>query len=275
MSDQYIALFSRFIPCGVYEAVYILDMFFENRSKIQPDQIHADTHGQSLAVFGLAYLLGIQLMPRIARWKDLKIYRPSNQKYAHIDPIFTHDAINWKLIEKHIDDLFRVAISIQEGRISPSIILRRLGTYSRKNKLYFAFQELGKVIRSAYLLRYIRKPNLRRKVNHATTVSESFNNFIQFVAFGNKGIITENSRDEQRKIIRYGHLVANALIFMNVYDQTVILNKLIKEGYRITPEILKSLSPYRTGNINRFGAYYLDENRDKLHILYAIDGLAA
>lgn len=262
VSDNYIALFSRFIPCGVYEAIYILDPFFENKSDVQPDTVHADTHGQSLTVFGLSFLLGIQLMPRIARWNHLKIFKPFSEKYRHIDALFTQDTIDWSLIEKHLEDMLRIVLSIQEGRVPPSTILRRLGTHNRKNKLYFAFQELGKVVRSAYLLNYIRDPDLRRKVNHATTVSEAFNDFIQFVTFGNKGVIAENTRDQQRKIIRYGHLVANALIFMNVYDQSVIMNDMMREGSVITPEVAEATNPYRTGHINRFGAYFLDETRN-------------
>ena len=268
VSDNYIALFSRFIPCGVYEAVYILDPFFENKSEVQPDTIHADTHGQSLTVFGLAFLLGIQLMPRIAKWKNLKIYKPSSGKYRHIEALFTQDMIDWNLIEKHLADMLRIVLSIQEGRVTPSTILRRLGTHSRKNKLYFAFQELGKVVRSAYLLRYIRDPDLRRKVNHATTVSEAFNDFIQFVTFGNKGIIAENTRDQQRKIIRYGHLVANIIIFMNVFDQSVIMNDLVQEGHVITREVAETTNPYRTGHLNRFGTYFLNETRKSPMINY-------
>jgi len=271
VSDNYIALFSRFIPCGVYEATYILDPFFQNKSEIQPDTIHSDTHGQSLTVFGLSFLLGIHLMPRIANWKDLKIYKPFNEIYQHIESVFTEEKINWDLISKHLHDMLRIVISIQEGRIAPSVILRRLGNHSSKNKLYFAFKELGKVVRSTYLLKYIRKPGLRRKVNHATTISEAFNRFIQFVTFGKQGIITENTRDQQRKIIKYGHLIANALIFMNVYDQSNVLNELVREGYKITPEIAKLLSPYKTEDMNRFGAYFLDEDRAELDIQYDVD----
>jgi hypothetical protein len=40
VSDTYIALFSHFIPCGVWEAVYILDGLLKNTSDIQPDTIH-------------------------------------------------------------------------------------------------------------------------------------------------------------------------------------------------------------------------------------------
>ena len=60
ISDTYIALFSHFIACGVWEAVYILDGLLKNISELQPDTLHADTQGQSEPVFGLAYLLGNQ-----------------------------------------------------------------------------------------------------------------------------------------------------------------------------------------------------------------------
>ncbi|MGR3280291.1 Tn3 family transposase, partial [Acaryochloris marina NIES-2412] len=59
ISDTYIALFSHFIPCGVWEAVYILDGLLKNTSEIQPDTIHGDTQSQSCTVFALAFLLGI------------------------------------------------------------------------------------------------------------------------------------------------------------------------------------------------------------------------
>jgi TnpA family transposase len=86
VSDTYVALFSHFIPCGVWEAVYILDGLLKNRSDIQPDTVHADTQGQSTPVFGLAYLLGIDLMPRIRNWKGMKLFRPSKtSRYKHIE----------------------------------------------------------------------------------------------------------------------------------------------------------------------------------------------
>jgi hypothetical protein len=78
-----------------------------------------------------------------------------------------------------------------------------------------------------------------------------------------KEYLAENSRDEQRKIIRYGHLLANLVIFMNVYDQTRILRDLVQEGYRVTPKILASLSPYRTAHLNPFWELpFEDEKRN-------------
>jgi hypothetical protein len=77
VSDNYIALMSRFTTCGSWEGHYILDFLQENKSNVQPDTIHADTQGQSTAIFGLACLLGIELMPRIRHWKDQHLFRPA------------------------------------------------------------------------------------------------------------------------------------------------------------------------------------------------------
>jgi TnpA family transposase len=91
---MYILLFSHFIGCGVHEAIYLLDGLIRNRSDIKPSVIHADTHGQNLPVFGLSFLLGIELMPRIRNWKDLKFYRPSKEVvYEHIDSLFHDNAL--------------------------------------------------------------------------------------------------------------------------------------------------------------------------------------
>jgi TnpA family transposase len=257
IADNYIALFSHFIPCSIYEAIYILDGLLRNTSDVQPDMLHADTHGQSEVVFALAYLLGIRLMPRIKDWKDLKFYLPERDlEIHHIKEIFT-DTINWNLIRTHLPDMLRVALSISKGKITSATILRRLGTYSRKNKLYFAFKELGRVIRTTFLLNYLADEELRKTIRAATVISEEWNDFIQWVAFGEKGVLTENIREEQRKAIKYNHLVSNLLIFHNVVSMTKVLNELKDEGYQITPDIISGLAPYRKMHINRFGKYEL------------------
>ena len=262
VSDTYVALFSHFIPCGVWEAVYILDGLLKNQSDIQPDTLHADTQGQSTPVFALSYLLGIDLMPRIRNWKDLKLFRPSkNARYVHIDELFS-EAIDWKIIEKHLPDMLRVILSIKAGRISASTLLRKLSTYSRKNKLYVAMRELGRAVRTVFLLKYLSDAELRQVIQSATNKSEAFNGFTKWVGFGGDGIISENNRAEQRKFIKYNHLVSNCLIFHNVYSMTRAFHQLAREGYEIDEEAVARLSPYLTEHINRFGRYTLDLKRN-------------
>lgn len=270
VSDTYIALFSHFIPCGVWEAVFMLDGLLNNTSEIQPDTIHGDTQAQSATVFALAYLLGITLMPRIRNWKALTFYRPTRAvRYQHIDGLFS-DTINWNLIETHLPDMLRVAVSIKGGTIQASTILRKLGTNSRKNKLYQAFYELGCAVRTGFLLQYIHDDDLRSTIQAATNKSEAFNGFVQWLAFGDDGTLATNSRDEQRKRIQYNHLVANTLIFYNVFELTRILHDLNQQGYAFEPEAIAELSPYLTQHVNRFGLYHLDLQRQPQAIHYDV-----
>src|SRR3546814_3537176 len=60
-------------------------------------------------------------------------------RYDHIDPLF-RESVDWDLVERHFKDLLQVVVSIRAGRIAPSTLLRKLGNYSRKNRLYHAFK---------------------------------------------------------------------------------------------------------------------------------------
>jgi TnpA family transposase len=261
VSDMYIALFSRFTTCGSWEGHNILDYLVENDSDVRPDTIHADTQGQSAAIFGLAHLLGIQLQPRIRNWKGLYFYRSKHEvQYEHIDLLFSK-TVDWNLIETMLPEMLRVAVSIGAGRIKPSTILRRLATYSRKSKLYFAFRELGHAVRTSFLLEYLSDVELRRLIQSATNKSERFNQFVQWIAFGGGALAAEGVRDEQRKFIKYNHLVANLLIFHNVVTMSKALERLAAEGHALDAELIASTSPYQTEHLNRFGRYALNRDR--------------
>lgn len=136
-----------------------------------------------------------------------------------------------------------------------------MGTASRKNKLYFAFRELGRVVRTIFLLEYIGDVELRKVIQASTNKSEEFNQFIKWLFFGGEGIIAENVRHEQRKIVKYNQLVANLVILHNVESMTRTLKTMQGEGLPITEEVLAGLAPYRTEHINRFGDYTLNLGR--------------
>lgn len=261
VSDRYIALYSHFIPCGVYEVRFILDGLLRNESDLQPNTVHADTHGQSTPVFALAYLLGIELMPRIRDWKNLVFYRPcKGVRYQHIDSLFG-ESIDWALIEEHYDDLLRVCVSIKAGRIFPSTVLKRLGSAGRKrNKLYVAFRELGRAVRTASLLRYLANAELRATIQAPVNKSEQFNAFKDWVSFGGD-VISSNDRDEQRKRVKYNQLAANCVIFHTACLLTEIVKELLAEGYEVPLEALAGVSPYLTEHINRYVDYTLNLDR--------------
>jgi len=268
VADTYIAIFSRFIACGSYEGHHILDHLMENESDVRPTMLHGDTHAQNYIAFGLAPFLGAELMPRIRRFKDLKLYRPTpGKKYKHINSLFD-GTIEWDLIARHYADILRYVVSIKLGKISPSTILRRFHSNSKKNRVYHALHEIGKAYRTIFLLKYIEDPQLRVTINAATNKSEAFNNFIKWVFFANKGIIDQSVRNEQQKLILYNHLVANMIMYHNAQEMQRVIAELAQEGWEISPEMIGGQAPYRMAHINLHGNHDVDVERP-------VDGLRA
>ena len=200
-------------------------------------------------------------MPRIRQFKKLVFFRPDKQtRYRHIDALFS-ESIDWSLISTHLPDMLRVALSIKARKITPSALLRRLGTASRKNRLYFTFRELGWLVRTQCLLDYIGDVELRRTIHAATCKSEEFNQFTKWLFFGGEGVIAQNVRHEQRKVIKYNQLVANLVILHNVEAMTCVLKRIQAEGFVVVAAVPGGLAPYRVEHINRFGDYSLDLER--------------
>lgn len=66
-------------------------------------------------------------------------------------------------------------------------------------------------------------------LNAGATIDEIMET-LKMAFFGGDGVISENDPEEQEKRIKYNDLVANAVIFQNVVDITLILWSLMKEG---------------------------------------------
>lgn len=260
VANNYIAVFRHFIPPGVWEAIYVIEGLLKGGLSVEADTVHADTQGQSATVFAFTHLLGIKLMPRIRNWKNLTLFRPDKTaKYQYINRLFGESA-DWNLIERHWQDLMQVALSIYAGKISSATLLRKLGSYSRKNRLYFAAQELGNVIRTGFLLEWIGSRELRQEITANTNKIESYNGFAKWLSFGGD-VIAVNEPDEQQKRLRYNDLVASALILQNTVDMMRTLNDLQHEGWQITENDVGFLSPYQVAHVKRFGEYSLKLKR--------------
>ncbi len=208
-------------------------------------------------VFGLCRLMGIKLRPRMRGLSDAVFYRAAKTThYAHIDALFGGE-IDWDLIATHERDMIQVVLSIQAGRVMPSMLLRRLGTSNRRGLLYRAFRELGRVERTLFMLRFVSSAEVRRTIRAETTKIEAYNDFLDWVSFGGP-VIKSGDPLEQEKQLKYASLVANAIMLSNVADLTGVLSGMAADGYPVTPALVTGLSPYMRKHILRFGKYTLD-----------------
>src|SRR5450631_2986604 len=194
------------------------------------------------------------LLARIRNWRSLTLYRSDlNINLSHTAHLYG-GTIDWDLIESHWKEFLRVALAIQSGRVAPSWVLTRLNSYSRRNKLYRAFRELGRVFRTLYLLRWIDDDDLRRTVTHEANKVEHYHDFASHLNFGSHGVLRTNSRVDQEKAMIANQLVGQCRHFANrCRPDTGSFNSSKAEGYRFKLSDVKHLSPYLTRHLLRFG----------------------
>jgi TnpA family transposase len=265
VGDRYIATSSQLIDCGVFEAEHILDPIYDKENNLdeKPSKIHADTHGQTEMLFGFTSLLTIKLMPRIRNLKMYYLYKPDpSSKYRYIDSIFER-AIKWKKIYVALDDMLKICASIRYGKVKSSLILKKMSTYRRTNKIYEGFRELGKAARTAYILEYASSKELRRMVQLACNKSEMWHNFQKFIYFGQSGELRTNDFMEQKEATTALELVCNIVAYWNAKKISEAVQKLREQGEKIKDEDIKFITPLMTRHINRHGKFSFDLDRRK------------
>ncbi len=196
-------------------------------------------------------------MPRMRGLSDTVFYRADKAtRWQHIDALFGPE-IDWNLIATHARDVIQVVLSIQAGRVMPSMLLRRLGTANRRGRLYRAFRELGRVEGTLFLLRFISSAETRRTIRAETTKIEAYNDFLDWVTFGGP-VVKSGDPVEQEKQLKYASLVANAVMLSNVADLTQVLSDMARDGHQVTPALVAGMSAYLRKHVLHFGKYTLD-----------------
>ncbi len=141
--------------------------------------------------------------------------------------------------------------------MSSVTLLRRLGNHSHKNRLYRAFRELGRVIRTVTLLRYLSDPGLREQITAVTNKTEAFHGYSEWLMIGGK-LIGHNDPEHQERVIKFNELMANCAIYSTALDITDVVNQLAAEGHPVDTDDLMTITPYSTHTIRRMGDLVLN-----------------
>jgi Tn3 transposase DDE domain len=98
---------------------------------------------------------------------------------------------------------------------------------------------------------------IRRVIRTKTTKIEALSDLIDWVAFGGPAV-KSGDPVEQEKQLKYANLVPNTTMLSNVADIIGVLASMVKDGHRVTSDLVACLSPYTREHIRRFGQYVLN-----------------
>ncbi|MGD0886535.1 MAG: Tn3 family transposase [Thermodesulfovibrionales bacterium] len=214
-----------------------------------------DSAGKSNLVFGLSGLLNILLCPRV-RSRHLKLWGMADKiKYKNIAASVAGQ-IRCDRIDKGWQDIMWILASIEAGTAKPLVVLNHLAMQPQHPATQ-GLDELGKLDRSLYLIRYGRVMEMRRFVVPHTSRREHWNKFTGEVqAFGD--LIREKTLEDQEEAFWFLTVVQNAIVLWNA----LALENIISTGSKLVlDDDLRHILPTMTGHINFVGKFALDLQR--------------
>ncbi|MBY0545567.1 MAG: Tn3 family transposase [Gammaproteobacteria bacterium] len=262
LSDQYAPYHTRAINVGVRDSTYVLDGLLYHESDLRIEEHYTDTAGFTDQVFGMMHLLGFKLAPRIKDLGETKLFAPPKQlkSYPALQTMISEE-LKINCIKTQWDDILRLAVSIQQGTATASLLLRKLSSYPRQNGLAVALRELGRIERSLFILEWLQSVELRRRVTAGLNKGEARNALARAVFFNRLGEIRDRSYEQQRYRASGLTLLTAAIILWNTVYMERAVEALKKQGVQVNPDWYQYLSPLGWEHINLTGDYIWDQSK--------------
>lgn len=252
-------IYSQLKKCSSSEVASMIEGVLRHCTNMKVEKQYVDTHGQSEVAFAFCRLLGFDLMPRLKNISSQKLYLPDisiKKQLNNLLPILSR-TIKWGIIETQYDEMIKYACALEQGTAQPESILKRFTRGNQSHPTYRALQELGKVIKTLFLCRYLAQEKVRREIHEGLNVIENWNSANSFIFFGKSGEVSSNRLEEQELSVLALHLLQNSLVYINtLMIQRIVcdndwLDKFSKEDYR-------ALSPLIHAHVNPYGKFELD-----------------
>ena len=215
----------------------------------------SDTAGYTDAIFGIFHLLGYQFSPRIADFGGARFWRVDQRaNYGVLDELAAKK-VNVRLIAEHWDDLLRLAGSLKLGVVRAAGLTRTLQTNDRPTKLARALQELGRMVKTLYLLRFIDDEGYRRRILTQLNRHEGRHRLARMIFHGKRGELRQRYREGQEDQLGSLGLVTNIVVLWNTIYMDAALDRLRAEEYDVRLEDVARLSPLGHNHVNMLGRY--------------------
>lgn len=259
VSDQYSVFSTKVISCSPREALYVLDGLLENNTILQIRAHTTDTHGYTEIIFALCYLLGYSFMPRIRDLKDQQLYRVERHADSGVFASLLTKTADLDIVEEQWDAMLRVALSLKQRTAPAHVIVQRLTNRFPSDRLSKAVTNLGRIIKTEYILRYLTDPALRRRVQLQLNKGEYRHKLPRRVFFADQGEFTTGDYAEIMNKASCLSLVSNAILYWNTLKITDLVDTLRRQGAQIDNEALPHISLLPFKHVVPHGTYFIEE----------------
>jgi len=198
-------------------------------------------------------------MPRIRDLKDQQLYRVERGvNYGAFSPLLNKTA-DIEIIEEQWEAMIRVAISLKRQTAPAHVIVQRLTNSYPSDRLSKAFTNLGRIIKTEYILRYLTNPRLRGTIQLQLNKGEYRHKLPRRVFFADQGEFNTGDYEEIMNKASCLSLVSNAILYWNTIKIDGIIGILREQGEKIDDETLSHISLLPFKHVLSNGTYFIED----------------
>jgi len=260
-SDQHSVYATQAISCTPREAGYVLGGILDNDTALPIREHTSDTHGFTEHLFGLCALLGIAFMPRLKDLPDQVLSRiDRDADYGALQPLL-RGRVNVELILEQWDQLVRLAASLKDRLTPAHVVMQRLANANASDRLAGALTQLGRLMKTIHILRYIHEAPLRDAIQLQLNRGEFRHILAKSLFFANQGGFRSGDYEEVMNKASCLSLLSNAVLVWNTVHIARIVEQLRAAGHEVRDEDLARVSPLAHAHVIPNGSYFQSPRR--------------
>lgn len=263
VADNYAPFYSTPIECSDRDAATVLDGLLYNESDLELEEHYTDTHGYTEINFAAFAMLGRRFSPRIRGIKKQRLYRVDDRDYGALASLVgrADRKIDTRRIASQWNRLGHFYASLECGHTTASIALRRLAGFSARNRFYRANRDLGRILKTEFILDYMSEPELRTRIRRGLLKVEELHALSRDVFYGNRGRVDARELWEQMNSCSCLTLIVACIIYWQAREMSRAIRRGDPDGHGVEFALLQHVSPIVWDNVVLYGEYRLDRRR--------------
>ena len=261
VADNYAPFYSRPVECTDRDAPFVLDGVLYHESDLDLEEHYTDTHGYTEINFAAFAMIGMRFCPRIRSVHRQRIYcADPTRDHGVLEPVLQRGrrSVNFRLIAEQWERIGQFYAAFPAGHATASAALQRLNRFRASNRFYGANRELGRALKTEFVLQYMSEPTLRTRVRRGLLKVEQLHALARAVYYGQRGRISAREVYDQMNACSCLTLILACVIYWQAREISRIA---AAPDFPFDPELIARISPIEWRNIVLYGEIKIDPSK--------------